>query len=51
MLTIIIKKSPAARLFDRMPMPRPRLRQMNVSRKTLAAYSVPAFQRKVSRIK
>jgi hypothetical protein len=51
MLTIIIKKSPAVKLFDPMPLPRAKIRRMTFSRKELAGLAAAPFQRKVSRIR
>ncbi len=53
MFTIIIKKTPSARLFDRMPLPktRTRIRSLSISRKELSAAAFSPFQRKVSRIR
>lgn len=49
MLKITITKTPTIRLFDRMPMPRSRVRSLIVSRKRLN--SIAPFHRKVSKIR
>jgi len=63
MLTITIQKtpvaitiaarreSPATRLFDRMPLPKPRVRSLTFSRKELGLVAANPFQRKVCRIR
>ena len=35
MITIVIKKSPTVRLFDRMPLPRPKVRKISIPRREL----------------
>lgn len=54
MLTIVIKKSPGSRLFDRMPMPRPKVRHLSLLRRDLRpvprSKSAVPFSVRVSRI-
>jgi hypothetical protein len=54
MITIVIKKSPAIRLFDRMPLPKPKVRHLVFPRRELrgavrSTARLP-FSVKVSRI-
>jgi hypothetical protein len=51
MYTIVIKKTQNTRLFDRMPMPRARVRHITLARKALTKRVVAApFARTISRI-
>ena len=51
MLRITITKSPAVRLFDRMPMPKAaKVRNLVIARRSLTRFQNTPFQRKVTRI-
>ena len=51
MLKITISKTPTIRLFDRMPMPRGRVRSLVINRTYLNRLQAGPFQRRVSKIK
>ncbi len=50
MLKITITKGPVIRLFDRMPMPRARVRSLDIPRRNLKALRTSPFLRKISKI-
>ncbi len=52
MIKITITKTPTIRLFDRMPLPRQKVRSLVIPRRklSLSSYSTTPFQRKISKI-
>lgn len=50
MITIVIKKTPAMRLFDRMPLPKTKFRTLNLTRRDLKSFKVSPFHVRVNRI-
>lgn len=51
MFRITITKSPAVRLFDRMPMPKTaKVKSLIIARRSLTKYRSNPFQRKITRI-
>lgn len=50
MITIVIKKTPTVRLFDRMPLPKSRFRSLHLTRRDLKVAKASPFNVRVNRI-